>query len=254
MDTWSKRVTAKVGESVKRNRNARGWSAEQLANEVREIGVPITRAVITDLENGRRSSISLPELLAISYVLQRPPLSLWLSELPDGTVEALPDSPRNQLDTALWFIGLSDLFQVQESTEPENWDEQVYLLAGHRIVRNPLRERGREKVDLRISDYLVRYIVIWQQMKDNGIWIRDGRIELPDDEPEQFLAMFAELLEAYELAKDAGFTIRSPLEILGLEAVPNEEKPLGETLKVLSKLSPELRQQLVAVLTQEPEV
>lgn len=247
MDTWSRRVTAKIGESVKVLRNERGWSAEQLAEHVRQLDVPITRAVVTDLENGRRSSISISELLAIGYVLRVPPLSLWLSELPDGTVEALPGIEKNQLDTALWVVGISDLFRDELLEGP------VYPFQGFR-VQEDRRFIGtdREDVDLRISQYLVPYIFAWQKLRDTDSgWISTDRIDV--EEPTEFLARLADLLSTYEQAKEAGFTITNPLQSLGFDFSneSNEEASIGDALEKFSRLNPQLKRQLVEVLTRE---
>ena len=55
--------------AVKRLRMERGWSAQQLAEEMTKAGVPWNADVIVNLEHGRRKSLRVHELLALLFVL-----------------------------------------------------------------------------------------------------------------------------------------------------------------------------------------
>lgn len=65
-----------LADRVRELRTLHGWSAERLAEEMRQQGVPWERMVVTKLENGRRQSIGLDELLALAYVLDVAPVHL----------------------------------------------------------------------------------------------------------------------------------------------------------------------------------
>src|SRR5215472_13777805 len=58
--------TAAVMRQVKQLRQARDWSAEHLAAEMADSGVPWTRDTVVNLENGRRKRIAAHELLALA--------------------------------------------------------------------------------------------------------------------------------------------------------------------------------------------
>jgi transcriptional regulator with XRE-family HTH domain len=67
---------AALVERIKALRDKRGWSAERLAQEMRTVGVPWNRGVVTKLETGRRKDVSVTELLALARVFQVFPVHL----------------------------------------------------------------------------------------------------------------------------------------------------------------------------------
>ncbi len=79
---WSAGLTLVVAGKVREYRRARrmvgcdscghgcqGMSARQLSEACGELGYPIPRKTISDLENGRRSSITVSELFILSRAL-----------------------------------------------------------------------------------------------------------------------------------------------------------------------------------------
>jgi len=100
---------------VKRHRAGLDWSAERLAEEMTAVGVPWTRDVVVNLENGRRKSIAAHEVIALAYVLDlETPLDLFVPH--DNTPiskplvpDSLPVTPSgpNILNHVLrdWFRG-----------------------------------------------------------------------------------------------------------------------------------------------------
>lgn len=61
--------TRRIVDAVRRLRNAKGWSAQQLAEEMTKAGVPWNADVVVNLEHGRRKSLRVHELLALLFVL-----------------------------------------------------------------------------------------------------------------------------------------------------------------------------------------
>lgn len=58
-----------IASRVRELRKKHGWSAERLAAEMDRVGIPWTRIVVAKLETGRRETVTVQELLALSYVL-----------------------------------------------------------------------------------------------------------------------------------------------------------------------------------------
>lgn len=56
-------------DEVKRRRAGLDWTAERLAEEMTAAGVPWTRDIVVNLENGRRKTLAVHELLALAWVL-----------------------------------------------------------------------------------------------------------------------------------------------------------------------------------------
>lgn len=96
-----------VGQLVKAARVASGTSAQKLADECTLLGVQMTRNMITSLENWRRSSVSVPEVLAIATVLKVPPVTLLfpLTREPFGECLGAPNASGTATEVLDWMTG-----------------------------------------------------------------------------------------------------------------------------------------------------
>lgn len=56
-------------DAVKKLRAVKGWSAQQLAEEMTKAGVPWNADAVVNLEHGRRKSLRVHEFLALVFVL-----------------------------------------------------------------------------------------------------------------------------------------------------------------------------------------
>ncbi len=81
-ETWSSRLTRSIAAQIRRYRKQRKWSAQRLSDECANLGLDFPRSTLADLENGRRRSISVAELLVVAKALQVEPADL----LPPGDV------------------------------------------------------------------------------------------------------------------------------------------------------------------------
>lgn len=88
---WPERITRAVMKQVRRYREARGWSLDDLATYCsKTLGYPIVKSTLGNLETGRRKTMSVHELFVLAAALQVPPgLLLAPLELADA-VEFLP--------------------------------------------------------------------------------------------------------------------------------------------------------------------
>lgn len=103
---WRDEVNARIARAIKTARGQR--SAQVIADETARLGLPLTRDSIANIENGRKKSIDVPELLVLAAALGVPPLSLIYPDLVDTPVEALPGVHRTSGDAALSFCGHDD--------------------------------------------------------------------------------------------------------------------------------------------------
>ncbi len=99
---WSARLVAVVAGEVRRHRRARGLSVRELAEAVEEIGLPIQAPVLSNLELGRRPTISVAEWLALSAALRVPPDLLLFPVGRVETVEPLPGVEVSPLSALHW--------------------------------------------------------------------------------------------------------------------------------------------------------
>ncbi|MGW3656471.1 helix-turn-helix domain-containing protein [Streptomyces sp. NPDC005151] len=100
---WEARLTARVAGEVRRFRTKRGMSAQQLADRCAEVGHAVPRSVISNLENGRRESITLAELLTLARALRVSPVSLVFPVGYEARVELFPGFDFDTYDAAGWW-------------------------------------------------------------------------------------------------------------------------------------------------------
>lgn len=80
-------------------------SAQQLANSCSQLGMKIPRAVLANLENGRRPTVSVAELLVLAEALQVPPLLLVVPLGRQELIEILPGAQAPAFEAARWWRG-----------------------------------------------------------------------------------------------------------------------------------------------------
>lgn len=109
VDEWSATVVNTVAQQVRRYRKKQGLTAHGLADRTGELGFPVPRNVIANLENGRREAVSITELLVLARALNVPLLVLLF---PVGTVEAVEPTPGEQVspwEALRWASGEASL-------------------------------------------------------------------------------------------------------------------------------------------------
>lgn len=89
-------------------------SAQQLADRTAQLGSPIPRSVLANLESGRRNSVSVDELVILARALQVPAILLVFPVGRCRGVEAIPGQEIPPWDAVRWFSGqrFEALFKV----------------------------------------------------------------------------------------------------------------------------------------------
>lgn len=107
MTTWQQAQTAAVGQQVKalRGENTAVW----LSEKTEQAGMKVSRSAISELESGKRRSISVAELLILAAALEVPPALLLFPNYPHGHVEPLPDVTTTSFDAVQWLDGRARL-------------------------------------------------------------------------------------------------------------------------------------------------
>lgn len=104
-DGWPARLAKTIARQVRHYRQERGLSAQQMADRLAELGLPVQRAVLANLENGRRGNVTIAEVLALAKVLKVPPILLLFPIGQSESIEALPDQRVPTWEAAKWFMG-----------------------------------------------------------------------------------------------------------------------------------------------------
>ncbi|GGP84569.1 helix-turn-helix domain-containing protein [Streptomyces melanogenes] len=113
---WADHVQATVAAEIRRRRKALRMSAQDLADKCEEIGYPIPRNVIANMESGRRAVIPLVEIMVLAEALRTPPICLLY---PIGYVEQvhrLPfEEPVSPWTAIHWFSGEAEGLGIRDS-------------------------------------------------------------------------------------------------------------------------------------------
>jgi transcriptional regulator with XRE-family HTH domain len=130
---WPDRLTQVVAGEVRRRRRELEMTAQQLADRCTELGSPLHRSVIANLENGRRPLVSVAELIILARALDVPPVLLISPVGRRETIEILPgqEAP-TAWDAALWFSGEARLEDTPAGLQAVWADEDSVIPLYHR--------------------------------------------------------------------------------------------------------------------------
>lgn len=105
-NTWEADTTHRVGRQLRKSRKEMKLTAQRLADRTAELGHPIGPATITDLETGRRQSVTVADLLILAAALDISPVALlYADQFADGEVEMLPGVSATAAQAAMWCTG-----------------------------------------------------------------------------------------------------------------------------------------------------
>ncbi|MDF3140325.1 MULTISPECIES: helix-turn-helix transcriptional regulator [unclassified Streptomyces] len=117
---WADRVKANVAGEVRRRRKEMGWSAQELADRCEQLGHPIPRNVIANMESGRRANLPLVDVMVLAAALETYPVCLVF---PVGYVEETQELPFQHLvptwDALRRFTGEEDVFGYDAGLVPD---------------------------------------------------------------------------------------------------------------------------------------
>ncbi|MEU6386618.1 helix-turn-helix transcriptional regulator [Streptomyces bauhiniae] len=129
---WVDQVMSTVAGEVRRRRKELGWSAQDLADKCEEIGHPIPRNVIANMESGRRSNLPLVDVIVLAEALNTPPICLVYPVGYVDDVQRLPlQHPTTSLDALRRFTG--------EETDLGADDDMLRYFRAHHAAQERLR-------------------------------------------------------------------------------------------------------------------
>jgi len=115
---WEEEQAWRVGAEVRRLRGKR--SAQWVADRTRELGCEVKRAVVSDLEVGRRRYVTVSELIILARALDTAPIALLYPYpyIKNADIQALPAPPGEdsrevpKIDAVQWFTGVLNIFPL----------------------------------------------------------------------------------------------------------------------------------------------
>lgn len=104
---WGEKQAHRIAREIRRLRGKR--TAQWVADRTKEMKYPLTRAVISDLEVGRRRYVTVPELMVLALALNTAPIALLYPEPYNEKIQVLPgnDNEFTKIFAVQWFSGLT---------------------------------------------------------------------------------------------------------------------------------------------------
>lgn len=144
---WQSDRAASFGSAVRFWRNQLGLSAVELSNRTREIGFPITRGTIANIENNSRNAkVDLAEVVTLAAALEITPSELVFFGQPDLPHKVLPKAEMRAEEGRQWFAGDDEYNQWENFTYP-------------RIHQSQRRQQAKDDYDEAVKAFENRYLV-----------------------------------------------------------------------------------------------
>lgn len=152
---WSTRLALAIAGEVRRHRQAQGLSAQQLADRCAAIGMPIQRSVLANLESGRRTTVTVAEVLVLAQALGVPPGALMFPVGRERYSEVLPGVMQDPLDAVDWLAGRTA--KGDDMSAAEGYSTLAYLRRHQSLVgrlRALIQRRDQARLQfVRVSPY-----------------------------------------------------------------------------------------------------
>ncbi|MBL8927063.1 MAG: helix-turn-helix transcriptional regulator [Pseudonocardia sp.] len=141
---WPQNVVDVIAAEVRRHRTRLKMSAQRLSDRCEELGYPVARNTISNLENGRKETLTVTELAVIAAALRVPLLLLMYPVGQVGRVEALPGVEMEPLHGLLWASGLFEQYAGEDwprppSGVPDVDEESVQVITLYRAHESAVR-------------------------------------------------------------------------------------------------------------------
>jgi transcriptional regulator with XRE-family HTH domain len=146
-DDWQTRLTRLIAAAIRRRREAGKLSAQQVADRCDRLGFPVPRSVIANLENGRRESLSVAELLTLAAALEVAPLELLVPLGREPDAEILPGIHVPTWDAAQWVAGDRVLERDPEPHLHAGAGAYALFTAHHSQVKRALRRPSKDLIE-----------------------------------------------------------------------------------------------------------
>lgn len=139
---WSAGLALAIAGEVRRHRQAQGLSAQQLADRCAAIGMPIQRSVLANLESGRRTTVTVAEVLVLAHALGVPPGVLMF---PVGHKQQCEVLPGGYLEPDFAVDWLSGRAFISQDVADEFFVTPLGLIRLHQDAVKKLQQQLRKR-------------------------------------------------------------------------------------------------------------
>jgi len=142
-ENWAQADAARVARAITRLREEDGKSAQWISDRTTELGCRISRAVITDLENGRRRYVAVHELVMLAKALELSPLQLLYTDDDGAQIEIRPGESVPRLVAVQEFSGINEaVLNDYESQVQQLLKSSQYVASATRELHRLLKREG----------------------------------------------------------------------------------------------------------------
>lgn len=139
-DAWGQGMTETIAGEIRRWRQRRSISAQQLSDRCAVLGHPVPRNVIANLESRRRNAITVPELIIIAMALNVPPVLLIYPLGADSAVDVAPEQGMTPWGAMRWFAAekrpsggmLGGKGQLEIADAMREWEDAYAIIVLYR--------------------------------------------------------------------------------------------------------------------------
>lgn len=182
----TQRPSHDIGSRVARYRKMAGLSARELSDK---LGGEMSRGVIANIESGRKTDVTVDQLLALAWALDVPPAALALPvEQPNRMVAVVKGDTAMEAARASslvnWFLAKPNSSPVGTTAGPGRGYAQSLLRAveEYRIVENLVRRREQQFEDGETTHAVVEEAHadrdrVHRELRDLGVDLTDYRID-----------------------------------------------------------------------------
>lgn len=180
---WPDEMTARIAAEIKRLRGGR--SGQWLSDRTAELGYRVSRSTISEIETGRRKSITLSDLIILAAALDTVPLALIYPGPYRDKIRVLPELEVPQIWGVRWFSGELSTFSDVPFDEEGRWIRVANASAYNYNLRRMQNARQAAKADQRKMS-LIRELRRLQRAK------RAGEKDVSDEEVQSLIAAIAD--------------------------------------------------------------
>ncbi|MDX2820987.1 helix-turn-helix transcriptional regulator [Streptomyces ipomoeae] len=203
---WADRIKANVAGEVRRRRKEMGWSAQDLADRCEQLGHPIPRNVIANMESGRRANLPLVDVMVLAAALETYPVCLIF---PVGYVDETQELPFQDLiptwdalrrftgeqEVPMYDAGLVPDFErhaslVQTALAALDEEERARFVAKTATSRARQEEAERKRTEYADQAISAKYSLrhLRRDLREEGATPPDlppalGDVDPPEEEP-----------------------------------------------------------------------
>jgi transcriptional regulator with XRE-family HTH domain len=135
-DDWAGRLTKRIGDAIKDLRVPR--SGQWLEDRTAELGHRVSRSTISEIETGRRRSITISDLVVLAAALETAPIALIYPPPYSEDIEVLPGVTRRKIDAVQEFSGF-----VEPGVGSPEYARNVFELNRARLIAEALRAQDK---------------------------------------------------------------------------------------------------------------